>query len=65
MVIWFAFWRRDLVLYIVAVPVSTMMGFSWYERYSNNMGMVIAGTIVAIGCYSFYKVIENLMNRIR
>lgn len=63
--VWLAFWRRDIVCYLLAVPVSFMMGFAWYERYPTNIGMVIAGTIIAVGIYSFYKVIENLIERIR
>lgn len=60
-----AYWRRDILLYLLAVPAPIMLGFEWYETYPTNLGMVIAVSIGAIGLYSFYKVVENLIERIR
>jgi hypothetical protein len=63
--VWLAYWRKDIFLYMLAIPSSLMFGFAWYERYPDNMGLVMSVTIIAVGVYSFWKVIENLIERIR
>ncbi len=60
-----AFWRRDLFLYLIATPVAIMGGLNWYENHPTDFGLVLAVVMGAIGIYSLFKVIENLIERVK
>ncbi len=60
-----AFWRRDLFLYLIATPVAIMGGLNWYENHPTDFGLVLAVVMGAIGIYSLFKVVENLIERVK
>ncbi len=42
-----------------------MLGFTWYSMHRDDLGLIISVTMVAVGVYSFWKVIENLIERLK
>jgi len=65
-----AHWRGPksqdgFLLHILVIPASAMYGFQWYETYANDTGLVFAATIIGVGAYSLWKVIESLIDWIR
>ena len=49
-----AFWRQNTLMFMLAAGASLMVGFYWYDTYTNNLGltiglMLIANSLVCVG----------------
>lgn len=62
-IIFMAFWRRDIFLYIMSGVASIALGLAWYIEYRTTGAMAITIVLGGIGLYSLFLAIENLLGR--
>ena len=50
-----AFWKHNVLMFMLAAGASLITGFYWYDVYTNNLGLAIAMLLIAFSliCVGF------------
>ena len=60
LIVFLAFWKRDIALYLVAGPVSISYGYVLYIDYRTPMAFVLSLALGCIGAIMLYLAIKGI-----